>query len=91
MPLTRVVLNRWLHWGALGIIVVLLGGAAWQQSANPIDLPRPIARAVAALAVAGLLWCLVDAARNSANRTALRVWVVFGLGCAVLQWWADFA
>ncbi|MBP8880454.1 MAG: hypothetical protein KBG77_05060 [Dermatophilaceae bacterium] len=85
MPLTRDVLNRALHWGALAIIVAVSGWALWQQTTNPTALPPELSVGIGVVTILGIAWCSVDALRNNPRRTALRAWVLFGLGFGVLQ------
>lgn len=85
MPLTTEVLYRALHWGGVAIIVAVCGWATWQQAVSPTDYPPGLLAWVALVAVLGFAWCVVDAVRNNPRRTALRMWVVFGLVLGLVQ------
>ena len=85
MPLTRDVLNRALHWGALAIVVAVAGWALWQQMENPTVFPPGLPVGIGVVTITGIVWCAIDAVRNNPRRTALRAWVVLGLVFGVLQ------
>ena len=90
MILTRSSLYRGLHWGACAILVMLWLGTLGQQVFSPAGYPGLLFPGVMTLGLVILGWCVVDAVRTAERPWALRVAVVFALGCAVLQWWGDY-
>lgn len=85
MPLTRDVLHRALHWGAVAVIAAVGMWSIWQQSVTPTRYPPGLMGWVTVVGVSGLAWCVVDAVRNNPRRTGLRVWVGLTVALGLVQ------